>query len=610
MFDLADVLDNTARADNFQELGIFKFAKLFFAERFTDDFAILHYKMCKLLFKLLDPGFSEATDRNAYFLVHREAAKTTLGTFLLPAFLIYLKGHTIFVSGEMLDRDNPKEIVEIKIDERFIVIASATAAMSENFVTNLRSAIETNAALAKIFGEKNPKMIEIDDDAVRTVDKTWRKQMFITADGTIVRGVGMGQQIRGANIGGSRPTLIICDDIYSEDNSKTEYSRKEVKRWFFNAVVNSLDSHKGKMLLLGTMMHPDSVFKEVKANPMWFGIEVPIISEKELNIILTELREMEKFDDDDWYTTPQAMKWFSDKELEMTTMSWQKRHRLRKIIIRYKEKLRSQDLNWFYQEFMNQPIAPETLLVQEHSFYRTDLSFYKNNGQQYVKFQFEQAMWFGPVNLYVGLDPASSMATTSDDTVISVAGLAYCTPQILGFDVESTGQKLIKRVFPIIAHIEGGKYAINDYEGMPGMVQAIARLCNRFKIERVKIETIGTQEQIAREVRSALRNEMVVSQWSNSDKKERILSILLSLVQKHKYIICSKREPLIDKLFYQLLTIGMADHDDYPDSLAIALHDAREPYSASFVMEAEETITKTRYDVLHELYGERAWEYL
>lgn len=52
------------------------------------------------------------------------------------------------------------------------------------------------------------------------------------------------------NVGGHRPSLIICDDIYSEDNVKTEYSRTQVRKWFFNAVINSLDSHNGKMLLL------------------------------------------------------------------------------------------------------------------------------------------------------------------------------------------------------------------------------------------------------------------------------------------------------------------------------------------------------------------------
>lgn len=77
MFELSEILDNTAKKD-YKELGIFKFAKLFFPDRFKDDFAELHYDMCSLLFRLLDPSHTEATDRNSYFLVHREAAKTTV----------------------------------------------------------------------------------------------------------------------------------------------------------------------------------------------------------------------------------------------------------------------------------------------------------------------------------------------------------------------------------------------------------------------------------------------------------------------------------------------------------------------------------------------------
>lgn len=98
----------------------------------------------------------------------------------------------------MLGRSNPEDIIEIPIDEKFIMIASATAGMAETFVTNLRNTIESRADLAAIFGEKNPKMIEIDDDSIRTIDKMWRKQMFITSDGTVIRGIGMGQQVRGS----------------------------------------------------------------------------------------------------------------------------------------------------------------------------------------------------------------------------------------------------------------------------------------------------------------------------------------------------------------------------------------------------------------------------
>ena len=610
MLDLSVILDNTASRENFQELGIFKFAKLFFPERFKDDFAELHYDMCKLLFKLLDPTHNEATDRNAYFLVHREAAKTTVGTFLFPIYLLYLKGYSVYVRGEMLDKPWKDQIIEIPINERFIMIASATAGMAETFVTNLRNTIEARADLAAIFGEKNPRMIEIDESNIRTIDKMWRKQMFMTSDGTVIRGIGMGQQVRGSNVGGSRPTLIICDDLYSEDNVKTEYSRTEVRKWFFNAVINSLDSHDGKMLLLGTMVHPDSIFKNVQENPMWFGIERPIVSEPELRQTINELREIGMFDNDKWYTTTECIEWFRKYQETLKTLSWVQRHSLRKIIIRYREKMKSGDLNWFYQEHMNIPIAPEALLVQEHSFYRTDPEFYTKGDTQYVKFKFEQAIWYGPVNLYVGLDPASSISTTSDDTVICVAGLAYCTPMIEGYSLDITQENMVKKVFPIIAHIEGGKYAISDYEGLPGMVQAIERIAKRFIIQKIKVETMGTQEQIAREIRMAMRKHMVISYWSNQNKTERVLSIILSLVQRYKYIICKKNDPLIDKLFYQLLTVGIADHDDYPDALSIALENATEPYGATFSLDGIEEHTLTRYEQLYELYGDRAWEYL
>ena len=54
---IVSMLDNTAPKERYWELGIFKFAKTFFPDRFKDDFAPGHYDMVMLLFTLLDPQY-------------------------------------------------------------------------------------------------------------------------------------------------------------------------------------------------------------------------------------------------------------------------------------------------------------------------------------------------------------------------------------------------------------------------------------------------------------------------------------------------------------------------------------------------------------------------
>ena len=63
-----------------------------------------------------------------------------------------------------------------------------------------------------------------------------------------VQGIGARQQIRGKVKGASRPTLVIADDIYSEETVITEESRAKIKRWWNNAVMNSIDNVKGKVV--------------------------------------------------------------------------------------------------------------------------------------------------------------------------------------------------------------------------------------------------------------------------------------------------------------------------------------------------------------------------
>ena len=606
------VLDNTASIDNYQELGIFKFAKMFFPDRFKDPFSTLHYDMVSLLFQILDPNKHSAVDRKRYFLVHREAAKTTVGNFLFPAYLTYLKGHNAYVRAGMLGYSDSGEysnkIIEIPINEKFIVIASATTRSAEDFIINLKDTLDTRQDLADIFGEKNPKYVE--DEEVRGGDKRWTKSLFVTADGQAIKGVGIGQQVRGANIKGSRPTLIIVDDIYTEDNILTEHSRKKVSKWYQSALENSLDSKDGKILALGTLLHPDTIFNYFDKNPMYKGINRPIIALEDLQMVISRMKDDEIFDQPEFFNSPDSIKYFEDLSENIKSLSWVERHPLRNIMIKYYEKYIANDLNWFYQEYMNEPIAPEMKMISEDSFYRTKIEWDIRNGQQQVQFQYKQALWYGVCNLFIGVDPASSEATNSDDTVIVVAGYANCFPKIPGMDLTLAIETKQNKIFPIIAHVEGGKYSIYNYMSMKGMCESIDVLTKRYVIQHVKVEANGQQEQIVREVRKYLPTHRVQEEFHHTNKSERILSIMYSIIQKYDVIICPKF-PLIDKVFIQLLTCGMSDHDDYADATAISFSGATIPdYVNEYVHSDSKVQTEARYYDLKKMYGNDAWMYI
>jgi len=632
---LVEICDFTARKENYKELGIFKFAKLFFPDMFRYEFAYLHYQMMMIWLRTLDPRRKNRTERQGAFIVHREAAKSTNGSFLIPAFCVMLKGETIYIRREQLrheddfefekDKDgnfdyekakwigegDPNEIIPIKINENYIIIVSKTASMAEDFVVEIKNTIDTRSDLAQIFGEKHPSFIENDD--TRSGDKKWTKSMFVTADGTVVRGLGAGQAVRGRKYLGSRPTLILADDLYDEENVKTEERRTGISDWFFNALVNSLDGEKGKIFVLGTIVHPDTVLRDIEALIEWYHIKRPIIGLEELKKgveLLNNNRE-----DEMWLKRIEGKNAMEKLQATMTTLSWGDARNLHYIVTLYKMAADRGRLNNFYQEYMNEPIAPESKMVQRSVFPSVKIRVFREYNRQLCEFTKDGVIWRGDINIEIGVDIASSVALRSDDTVITVAGMARCWPRVEGVDWGSSESTLKEgKLFAVILHIEGGKYSTLQHEQLPGIAENLEKICNWYKVSRIKIEANGQQLQIIRTIRKYFQDKRIgVNIWeeyNNTNKAERVLSILLPVAQKYQEILCSADKQLIDKMYFQLLTIGLSDHDDYADSASIAFKDIRIPDNLKSY-NGEGKKSTSRYELLCKKFGhQNAWKYV
>jgi hypothetical protein len=220
-------MDNTHTSSNIDKQGILAFLKYWFPEHFNKPWAQHHHQMTKILWEMFRPDKASRLERQGYFIIHREAAKTTLSSFGFPNYFIWLKGFSPWVRYEAdgwegSDRHDYDIVKLPPIDEPVILILSETATQSEYFVTNIKDNIDTHKGLRRFFGPKDAVMIESEDDEdVGKGTKIWRKNAFRTNDGTMVVGKGAGQQIRGTNFFGKRPHLAFVDDMYSRNNTKT-----------------------------------------------------------------------------------------------------------------------------------------------------------------------------------------------------------------------------------------------------------------------------------------------------------------------------------------------------------------------------------------------------
>lgn len=183
---------------------------------------------------------------------------------------------------------------------------------------------------------------------------------------------GPGQKVRGRKFKWARPDLICGDDIESDENVETEDQRRKLKRWFFSAVVNSVDRgcSDWKVVMIGTVLHEDSLLTNLLDDPDWESVRIGLCNDQYVS---------------NW---PEFM----------TT------DQVRKLADSYRNKGM---LDVFAREYRNIPIAPESRSFKSEYFQTYEESVMGpalNTNQDVIS--------------VVLADPARSMAKGSDDTAI------------------------------------------------------------------------------------------------------------------------------------------------------------------------------------------------
>jgi hypothetical protein len=612
---LASWLDNTHTHKTADKQGLLAFLKHWFPDYYNKDWAAHHFDMTKILFEMFRPNKESRVERQGYFIIHREAAKTTLSSFGFPNYFIWLKGYSPYVRYEAegwegSDRHDYDIVKLPPINEPVILILSETATQSEYFVTNIKDNIDTHKGLRKFFGNKDPQIIEQeeDEDTVRGT-KIWRKNAFRTNDGTMVVGKGAGQQIRGTNFFGKRPHLAFVDDMYSRNNTKTEARLKDLNRWFFAELSNSLDNEKGKLFFLGTIVHPDTVAQQIQGSDQWFGLNKPIIGLEELRDVLDKHCELKHGK----VHIPSKEK-CKEIQATLTTMSWPQKHTLHYILSLYKREWEQGNIKYFYQEYLNISEAPEEAKFDRNKLKAVDFGY---DAAGLLTFTYNDVLYKAIADPTMVVDVASSEKSTADDSVIAVTAYVNAIGQKTGSD------KLIEKTFPIILHLEGGR-GWGIYEDSrnprfvrPGIVDQMVRISQIIPIDKMYIECNATQENVRREAEKTL-NTPIYSIVNRDRKIDRIKADMEPVFAQYEAILYDTRchEPVM-KMITQLLSLNPSGgHDDYPDATSLAFRkSAINPRTFTYHPTPAISNTKeTQYVQLDDSYndisrfGASAWE--
>ncbi len=251
---------------------------------------------------------------------------------------------------------------------RYILIVSDTVGQVVDIFEHILTTLDENEALAKHI-----KLVRkrLDDDPLLVFESRGKK--------IYIKGKGSGQKLRGRKGGGHRPDIIIIDDLENEEIVDNPDTLAKLKKWFFGALLPSVNPNKYEIILIGTPLHQNALLVNLLYSKEWYGIQLP------------------------------ACEKFPCKPSEFIS-AWKDRFTynfLNKMYNTFKDTGEEQT---FYQEYMLEITPKEGLLYELNQ-----IRWYKRRNLEEIA---------GKLTYYISIDLAVSEKRTADYTSIIVVGIA------------------------------------------------------------------------------------------------------------------------------------------------------------------------------------------
>lgn len=269
-------------------------------------------------------------------------------------------------------------------ERKFMLLVSDTESQAAGFLNLFKSELQENADLIDLFDlKKNEKgMVQF----VKDSETDFIAEMN---DGHKFRVLAKGseQKLRGLLWNGSRPDIIMCDDIENDELVMNSERRKKMKRWFNNALL-PCRSDNGVVRMVGTVLHMDSLLEGVMPNP----------SDKQT--VDLPLKQ---------YTTRKGM-WKSVKyrahNEDFTQLLWPAKKTKEMFQMLQKQAREDGNMDGYSQEYLNYPLDES-------------VSFFKRQDFLPRKKEDDEL----ELNIYVTADLAISEKETADYSVFIVGGI-------------------------------------------------------------------------------------------------------------------------------------------------------------------------------------------
>lgn len=284
-------------------------------------------------------------------------------------------------------------------ERKYMIIVSDTTSQAEQFLGEMRQYLANNQQLIDLFELKLNDKGEVDfvkdsqDDIIVEMRDGHRFR---------IQAKGAEQKLRGLLWNGSRPDIILCDDMENDELVMNKDRRAKFQRWFYGALLPCL-SHKGIVRVFGTILHMDSLLESFMPERQTQGNSKHQIAKAFLK--QTELKTWSEYGSLPWKSIR-----YRAHNHDFSEILWDK------------AKGGAYDRKWFeekYEDFASQGITD----VYSQEFLNTPLdeaNTYFNRRDFQKRTEKDRQ---NPLRFYITADLAISQEAKADYSVFLIAGM-------------------------------------------------------------------------------------------------------------------------------------------------------------------------------------------
>ncbi len=274
--------------------------------------------------------------------------------------------------------------------KKFVLMVSDTETQASLFLGSIKQELQENEDIIELFGIKrdtNGKVKfkkDTETDIIVEFNETDDEGRPLTFR---IIAKGAEQKLRGLVWNGTRPDLIVGDDMENDEAVMNKDRREKFRRWFYGALLPCRATH-GEVRIVGTILHMDSMLERL----------MPRESDK-----LTKNEGLRTF------TTRRQM-WKSYKykahNTDFSLILWEEKHSEDSLKQIRQEYIEQGMPDVYSQEYLNIPLDESNTYFKKSDF----LSIREDDKQK-------------KLNYYVAGDFAISEKERADWTVLIIGGV-------------------------------------------------------------------------------------------------------------------------------------------------------------------------------------------